>query len=379
MNSLLNPIVLGFGEIESLDEVATIEKKGYLSHGEPFLVIFYFVRFGEESVGSHAPRVILFGAIPAIIPVIPKVPIIPTNPLVAPELKAMDEVPEPGKQRPERHESLAVHDAVVLRWRDRVASRPSSPSGSSSHDTLAPSSEFPLALVVASPEIRQWLAILIRPDLHEDVYLIIHRIVILHQILLQAHLLLIHLCILHRILLLVHFQIHYQIHHKFILQDVIHLVHLLRSLDSSLPSAEPSRKRCRPPTTLVSSPTPILRSIAPTPANLLPPRKRLRDSHSPEDNKEEPNGGLLHARCRELLQILGEDKRSLRKSHAGGMVEIEVDPRVRPIVVEDVLEHVTANGAVEITYEPLGDLIQRFHDHAEEIPVGRIADIETAP
>ncbi|GKG57313.1 hypothetical protein Tco_0584739, partial [Tanacetum coccineum] len=65
--------------------------------------------------------------------------------------------------RPERHESLAVHDAVVSRWRDKVASRPSSPSGSSPHDTLAPSSDFPLALVVASPGIRRRLAILIRP------------------------------------------------------------------------------------------------------------------------------------------------------------------------------------------------------------------------
>ncbi|GKG44035.1 hypothetical protein Tco_0483128, partial [Tanacetum coccineum] len=40
----------------------------------------------EESVGSHAQRVILFGTIPAIIPVIPKVPIAPYNPIVAPEV-----------------------------------------------------------------------------------------------------------------------------------------------------------------------------------------------------------------------------------------------------------------------------------------------------
>ncbi|GKE84034.1 hypothetical protein Tco_1557776, partial [Tanacetum coccineum] len=40
----------------------------------------------EESVGSHAPRVILFGAIPAIIPVIPEVLIVPADPIVAPEV-----------------------------------------------------------------------------------------------------------------------------------------------------------------------------------------------------------------------------------------------------------------------------------------------------
>ncbi|GJU45560.1 hypothetical protein Tco_1202826 [Tanacetum coccineum] len=268
----------------------------------------------EESVGSHAPRVILFGAIPAIIPVIPKVPIIPTNPLVAPEdsLPHVPELPlvspflcsddskaddesEPGKQRPERHESLAVHDAVVLRWRDRVASRPSSPSGSSSHDTLAPSSEcFPplLLLLKLTRDIVDARTSYRIPDI------------------LKAHLLSdSSLYSSSDTSLLVHFQIHYQIHHKFILQDVIHLVWVVEVIASDI----------------------------------------------------------------------REDKEEIKaEASAGGMVEIEVDPRVRPIVVEDVLEHVTANGAVEITYEPLGDLIQRFHDHAEEIPVGRIANIETA-
>ncbi|GKF76365.1 hypothetical protein Tco_0225809, partial [Tanacetum coccineum] len=114
----------------------------------------------EESVGSHVPRVILFGAIPAIIPVIPVIPvevlIVPTDPLVAPEvgvisvtspagvLDLADSESEPAEKRPKRHESLVVHDAMVLRWRNRVASMPSSPSGSSSHDTLASSSEFPI-------------------------------------------------------------------------------------------------------------------------------------------------------------------------------------------------------------------------------------------
>ncbi|GKD01446.1 hypothetical protein Tco_1171720, partial [Tanacetum coccineum] len=40
----------------------------------------------EESVGSHAPQVILFGAIPAIILVIPEVPLVPADPIVAPEV-----------------------------------------------------------------------------------------------------------------------------------------------------------------------------------------------------------------------------------------------------------------------------------------------------
>ncbi|GJR71244.1 hypothetical protein Tco_0083609 [Tanacetum coccineum] len=84
-------------------------------------------------------------------------PLAPELPLVSPFLcfddSEADSESEHAEQRPKRHESLTVHDAMVLRWRDRVASRPSSPSGSSSHYTLALSSEFPLAPVVAPPRI----------------------------------------------------------------------------------------------------------------------------------------------------------------------------------------------------------------------------------
>ncbi|GJU23379.1 reverse transcriptase domain-containing protein [Tanacetum coccineum] len=40
----------------------------------------------KENVGSHAPRVILFGSIPAIIPVILEVPIVLADPIVTPEV-----------------------------------------------------------------------------------------------------------------------------------------------------------------------------------------------------------------------------------------------------------------------------------------------------
>ncbi|GJR93262.1 hypothetical protein Tco_0265436 [Tanacetum coccineum] len=60
-----------------------------------------------------------------------------------------------------------------------------------------------------------------------------------------------------------------------------------RSLDSSLPSSKPSHKRYRSPTALVPSPTHVSTSIVPTPGDLLPPRKRFRDSYSPKDSGEE--------------------------------------------------------------------------------------------
>ncbi|GJR63563.1 hypothetical protein Tco_1505725 [Tanacetum coccineum] len=383
-------------------------------------VISILLDSSEESVGSHAPRVILFGAIPTIIPVILEVPIIPTNPLVAPEVGAVFaisptgvlDLSEPTEQRPERHESLAVHNDEVSRWRDRVASRPSSPSGLSSHDTLAPSSEFPFALVVALPGIRRRPAILIQP-----VRPILARRLTWRRI---SH--------------------HLSDRHSS--QDSTSglssfdsssdsssdtsfgsssdslsdssSVHSLgcdspgqthsgpstrvASPDSCSPSAGPSRKRCRSPTTLVPSSTPISRSIAPTPADLLPPRKRFRDSHSPKGSGEEHMevdtadtdlgtsvGVGAHTEdgigmgVEVVASDIREDEEEIEaEASSGGTVEIEVDPRVGPIVVEDVPEHVTADGAVEITYDPLGDLIQRFHDHTKEIPVSRITDIETS-
>ncbi|GKD44258.1 hypothetical protein Tco_1268903, partial [Tanacetum coccineum] len=92
-----------------------------------------------------------------------QVPIVPIDPIVAPEVGAV----------------LVVSPTRVLDLVDYSSSSDSdpsedslplaldlplvSPSGSSSHDTLAPSSEYPLAPVIARPEIHRWRAILIRP------------------------------------------------------------------------------------------------------------------------------------------------------------------------------------------------------------------------
>nr|GEZ81067.1 hypothetical protein [Tanacetum cinerariifolium] len=62
------------------------------------------------------------------------------------------------------------------------------------------------------------------------------------------------------------------------------------------------------------------------------------------------------------------------EASAGGMIKVEVDPRVKSVVNKDVLDHVIADGAVKVTYETLGDLVHRFHDHTEEIPVHQFRD-----
>ncbi|GJU71350.1 reverse transcriptase domain-containing protein [Tanacetum coccineum] len=98
----------------------------------------------EESVGSHTLRVILFGAIPAIIPAIPKVPIVPADLIVTPEVGAVSIVSPSGVD----DESEPTEERPV----------------SSSHYTLVPLSEFPLTPVVAPPGIRRHSAILVRPS-----------------------------------------------------------------------------------------------------------------------------------------------------------------------------------------------------------------------
>ncbi|GKB30510.1 hypothetical protein Tco_0869911 [Tanacetum coccineum] len=59
-----------------------------------------------------------------------------------------------------------------------------------------------------------------------------------------------------------------------------------------------------------------------------------------------------------------------------GPVEVRVDRVTHPVVADDILEP-AQEGALEVTYETLGDLAQRFHDHTKEIPVHRIQAIES--
>ncbi|GKF25981.1 hypothetical protein Tco_0081875, partial [Tanacetum coccineum] len=53
---------------------------------------------------------------------------------------------------------------------------------------------------------------------------------------------------------------------------------------------------------------------------------------------------------------------------ARGPVKVRVDRVTHPVVVDDIPEP-AQEGEVEVAYETLGDLVQRFHDHTEAIPV----------
>ncbi|GJW84793.1 putative reverse transcriptase domain-containing protein [Tanacetum coccineum] len=59
------------------------------------------------------------------------------------------------------------------------------------------------------------------------------------------------------------------------------------------------------------------------------------------------------------------------------LVEVRVDRVTHPVIADDIPEPAQEKRAVEVTYETLGDLVQRFHDHTEEILVHHVQAIES--
>ncbi|GJR86006.1 hypothetical protein Tco_0210017 [Tanacetum coccineum] len=276
----------------------------------------------EESVGSHALRVIFFGAIPAIIPVIPEVLIVPADPIVAPEVGAVPVVSPTRVLDLVDYSSSSNSDPSE----DFLPSVPDlplvSPFGSSFHDTLAPLSEFPLAPIVAPPRIHRRSATLIRPGetipfgrpcrthLNGPHKLLTARKRVRGARRLAWRRVSHHSSNRHSSpdsssssspsnhSLSGHTppditNADSSTPHRSVHQSLARTprrskaFRRWRSLDSSSLSSGPSRKRCRSPTTSIPSPTYDSRLIAYTPADLLPPRKRFRDPYSSEDSEEE--------------------------------------------------------------------------------------------
>ncbi|GKD23751.1 putative reverse transcriptase domain-containing protein [Tanacetum coccineum] len=65
------------------------------------------------------------------------------------------------------------------------------------------------------------------------------------------------------------------------------------------------------------------------------------------------------------------------KTGMRGLVEVRVERVTHPVMLEDTLE-LDQEGAVKVTYETLGDLVQRFHDHTKAIPVHHVQVIKGA-
>ncbi|GJZ29634.1 hypothetical protein Tco_0574281 [Tanacetum coccineum] len=134
---------------------------------------------------------------------------------------------------------------------------------------------------------------------------------------------------------------------------------------------------------LVPSSSPTLRALSYARADLLPSPKRIR-SHETATDLEEIDECFAYA---DALRDRGIDARVVVKAidreeietGVRGPVEDRVDRVTHPVVADDIPEP-AQEGAIEVTYETLGDLVQRFHDHTEEIPsadmLERIRELE---
>ncbi|GJT41564.1 hypothetical protein Tco_0941429 [Tanacetum coccineum] len=176
-------------------------------------------------------------------------------------------------------------------------------------------------------------------------------------------------------------------------------------------SAGPSRKRHRSPMTYVPALPLISGALSPVRADLIPSPKRVNDSSyladvevdpreislrddaivrvSDEPHLEQDIDPEIQAEIDECfayadaLRDRGIDARVVveavdrdeTETSVRGPVEVRVERVTHPVMPKEIPEP-AQEGAVKVTYETLGDLVQRFHDHTQAIPVYRIQAIE---
>ncbi|GJT05792.1 putative reverse transcriptase domain-containing protein [Tanacetum coccineum] len=181
-----------------------------------------------------------------------------------------------------------------------------------------------------------------------------------------------------------------------------------RPLHSSSHAAGLSRKRFRFSVDLVPLSTTVMGSLAPTRTDLLPPRKRFRDSYSSEASieKDAEVGPIETGVDMELGIGDGDDVRDhveidLREvrddieeyeadASVGDTVEVGIDPMSAPIVEEVIVEPAGEDSSdssgirdgivrsVEDRLVDLDDVVRDFYHHMSEVGVDRIVEIETA-
>ncbi|GKF09467.1 hypothetical protein Tco_0043691 [Tanacetum coccineum] len=190
-----------------------------------------------------------------------------------------------------------------------------------------------------------------------------------------------------------------------------HLLEDRSSPDLPSTSVRPSRKRRRSPMTYVPALSPISEALSLIHADLIPSPKRVKDSGyledvevdpreislrddaivgvSDEPHLEQDSDPKIQAEIDECfayayaLRDRGIDARVVveaidrdeTETGMRGPVEVRVERVTHPMMTEDIPKP-AQEGAVEVTYETLGDLVQRFHDHTQAIPVHRIQVIE---
>ncbi|GJS79276.1 putative reverse transcriptase domain-containing protein [Tanacetum coccineum] len=178
------------------------------------------------------------------------------------------------------------------------------------------------------------------------------------------------------------------------------------SYDSS--STSLSRKRSRSPVASVPLSSPTLGALSYACTDLPPSPKRIRSPETATDLEGCLEDSFEPYVPREVgLGVDFEDESTEPSRSRGNDLEIdvdverndgiEIDPEIQAeideciayadalrdrginarVVVEAIDREEIKMGAVEVTYETLGDLVQRFHDHTKEIPVCRVQVIES--
>ncbi|GKC77731.1 hypothetical protein Tco_1128505, partial [Tanacetum coccineum] len=155
----------------------------------------------------------------------------------------------------------------------------------------------------------------------------------------------------------------------------------------------PSYKRRRSPMTSVPALSLVSRALSPVHADLIPSPKRVKDSGYLTDVEVDPKEISLRDdaiaeidKCiayADALRDRGIDARVVVEAvdqdeietSVRGPLEVRVERVTHPAMLEDIHEP-AQEGAVEVTYETLGDLVQRFHDHTQTIPVHRTQAIK---
>nr|GEY72469.1 hypothetical protein [Tanacetum cinerariifolium] len=139
----------------------------------------------------------------------------------------------------------------------------------------------------------------------------------------------------------------------------------------------PSCKRSRSPTTYVPIPSPVPRVLSPAHANLLPPPKRIRNSDYAMDLKDcsdESSKSYVprETSLRDDVSVRGSDE-----PYSDPDINLEIQAEMISLVVSDEIpEPAQEEGAIEGAYEMLGALVQILHGHTTEILVHRVQVIE---
>ncbi|GKC78339.1 reverse transcriptase domain-containing protein, partial [Tanacetum coccineum] len=314
-------------------------------------------------------------------------PPVSVEPMVLPFMCSEDS--ESDTEMPERHVSPTPHDVMLTRWRSRVASRSSSPTTSTPEIPTAPILPAPFVVVVPStdiispvdapPRIRQRRAIFIR--LGQDITigrlyrthpsgscrvltarksirpLPCHRLALSHSV--SGHtppdITIADSSAPSRFVYpsLARTPWYSEAYRRWRSAPLSTMYPPTTSESSagdsfSESSARPSRKRCRSPTATVTSSIHSLRALVPYRVDLLLPRKRFRDSISPEDSVEEDiDADVLadiEADAMAIKVAVDRDVEAGVDSCIGMKVDVEVD------VKDEVEEEVESNdrGTMEV-------------------------------